>query len=271
MEKWNKIIIRIEKELRNSGLKNPNIRLNALKKIDSILDNKYKNEPSDLLKIGKLNIKVELIREKGYDLNSAELSIINHIFTVINNEPLPIKGIEYRNANVKTDTKKNDIFNNSKVSFEPFISKQSKILILGTMPGDDSLKTAEYYHKLQNCFWKIIFDVFNPNNFSKNYENRLKLLADNQIGLWDVLSYCNRMGSLDIDIRDVEFNDIDGLLKENPNITKIIFNGEKASKYFVKSQFQSTISKIILPSTSSANTKSYAEKLRIWKTALIDY
>ena len=214
MKKWNEIKISIEKDLRNSGLKNPNIRINALKSIDSILDNKYKNEPLDLINIDKKKIKEELSRKKGYDLNAAESSIINHIYNVINNEPLPIKSIDNQNTNVKQVSKKEDVEVSSKISFDAFIPNNIKILILGTMPGNDSLKTAEYYHKSQNCFWKIMFDVFSPNDFSNNYENKLNLLACNQIGLWDVLSYCKRNGSLDKDIRDEELNDIDGLLKE---------------------------------------------------------
>lgn len=270
MENWNIIKNRIERTLKTSGLKNPNIRLNALKSIDLILDNKYKVEPLALLKIDKKKIKEELSRKKGSNLNSAESCIINHIYDVINDEPLQIKGIECQTPKINIISKKENVNNSSKVSFAAFTPNNIKILILGTMPGDDSLKTSEYYHKPQNCFWKIIFDIFSPNNFSNNYENKLNLLADNHIGLWDVLSYASRKGSLDLNIKDEEFNDIDGFIKENPNITKIIFNGKKASKYFAKAKYKTTISSITMPSTSSAYTKPYSEKLKEWKSALIE-
>jgi hypoxanthine-DNA glycosylase len=270
MEKWTTIKKRIETTLKTRGLKNPNIRLNALKSIDSILDDKYKVEPLGLLKIDKKKIKEELSRKKGSNLNSAESSIINHIYDVINDKPLPIKEIEYQTPKNKTISKKENIDNGSIVSFAPFIPLNIKILILGTMPGDDSLQTFEYYHKPQNCFWKIIFDLFSPNTFSNDYKKKLNILANNHIGLWDVLSNCNRKGSLDADITDEEFNDIDALLKKNPDITKIIFNGGKASKYFAKANHKTAISNIILPSTSSSNRKPYAEKLKEWKSALIE-
>ena len=42
------------------------------------------------------------------------------------------------------------------MSFEPVVNENTKILILGTIPGIASLKNQEYYGNPRNHFWKII-------------------------------------------------------------------------------------------------------------------
>ena len=46
------------------------------------------------------------------------------------------------------------------ISFEPIINSESKILILGTMPGIASLKEHQYYAYKWNAFWPIMFKLF---------------------------------------------------------------------------------------------------------------
>ena len=45
-------------------------------------------------------------------------------------------------------------------SFPPIVSERSKVLILGTMPGERSLKTGQYYAHPQNAFWRIMGELF---------------------------------------------------------------------------------------------------------------
>ena len=46
--------------------------------------------------------------------------------------------------------------NNNCKSFTPSIDNNSKILILGSMPGVKSLKEQQYYAHPQNRFWKVL-------------------------------------------------------------------------------------------------------------------
>ena len=48
-------------------------------------------------------------------------------------------------------------------SFDPVIDDQSKIIILGSMPGEESLKKNQYYGNPKNQFWKIIYTLYNNN------------------------------------------------------------------------------------------------------------
>jgi hypoxanthine-DNA glycosylase len=81
-------------------------------------------------------------------------------------------------------------------SFPPIVSEKSKVLILGTMPGDRSLKLNQYYGHNGNNFWKIIFTICEE-PFSPDYEKRKNVLLNNNLALWDVLQACEREGSSD--------------------------------------------------------------------------
>ncbi len=152
------------------------------------------------------------------------------------------------------------------ISFAPIINKNSKILILGTMPGIKSLEEQEYYAHPRNAFWKIMFRLFQK-DFSENYEDRKNLILENRLALWDTLKLCYREGSLDTNIKDEEANEIHGLLEKYHNIHSLIFNGKNAEKYY-RRYFKKrlNIRYLTLPSTSPANaTKSFDEKLAEWE------
>ena len=147
--------------------------------------------------------------------------------------------------------------NNCK-SFAPSIDNNSKILILGSMPGVKSLKEQQYYAHPQNRFWKVMGSIFNvPNLHEYSYELKLKTLLKNNIALWDTIKSCKREGSLDSDIQNEIPNDIKGLLKKYPNIKTICLNGNKSYSAF-KKYFPELFEKYSchkMPSTSPANAR----------------
>ncbi len=151
-------------------------------------------------------------------------------------------------------------------SFSPISSPDSKMLILGTMPGTKSLELNQYYGHSQNNFWKFIFTIFNK-DFTADYETKKALLLKNKIALWDVLQYCDRVGSLDSAIKNEIANDFESFLKLHPNIKTILFNGQKAAAFFKKYvQLKKEYTLITLPSTSPANAgKTFQSKLDEWK------
>ena len=153
-------------------------------------------------------------------------------------------------------------------SFPPIISKDSKILILGSVPGVKSLEMQEYYAHPQNKFWKIIFELFNE-TFSENYLEKIKILKKNKIAVWDVIDSCERVGSLDTKIKNEESNDILQLLKDFPNIKAIFCNGGKSFKNLQKlGNNNIKIPIFVLPSTSPAHAIAFEKKLENWKVIL---
>lgn len=151
-------------------------------------------------------------------------------------------------------------------SFPPIINKDSEILILGSIPGIRSLEMQQYYAHPQNKFWKIICEIFNE-EFTTNYQQRIKILEKHHIALWDVIDTCERKGSLDSEIRNEEANKIEELLQNFPNIKAIFCNGQKSHKNLQKilgKKFRMPI--IVLPSTSPAYAGlKYEEKLLSWQ------
>ncbi|MBA3986782.1 MAG: DNA-deoxyinosine glycosylase [Flavobacteriales bacterium] len=150
-------------------------------------------------------------------------------------------------------------------SFSPIASASARVLILGTMPGLRSLELQQYYAHPQNVFWKI-FSGLLKHPYSLDYSERKKMLLQNEIAVWDVLQYCERIGSLDSAIKKEIANDISSFLKMHPHITHIFFNGQKAATYFKRYICtHKEYIQITLPSTSPANARlPFATKLDAW-------
>lgn len=149
-------------------------------------------------------------------------------------------------------------------SFPPIADSMSKVLILGTIPGKESLRMTEYYGHPRNAFWKIIFKLYNI-PFSSDYQFKVETLLQNGIALWDVLRTCERQSSLDNDIKMEGPNDLRQFLSSHPGISKIFFNGKGAARYFSKYFADISLPNQVLPSTSPAHAVKWEEKLEIWQ------
>ena len=154
-------------------------------------------------------------------------------------------------------------------SFPPLITPQTRILVIGSMPGVASLKAQEYYAFKYNQFWKIIFDLFAGGRTPKGYEDKKQVLLAQGIGLWDALAACERAGSLDGNILKPTPNDFPALFKEYPGIKTLLFNGQAARNHFKRAFGDGEKMCEVLPSTSPAHAScSYAEKKLLWQRAL---
>ena len=155
---------------------------------------------------------------------------------------------------------------NRKSSFLPVVDKDIRILILGSLPGELSLAQNQYYANPQNRFWNLVSEIIGIDLQPLEYATRLKVLLENQIGMWDVIATANRSGSLDGNIRDHANNDLVGLVNELPHLKTIAFNGKTAARIGLKAlKDQASKYRIIhLPSSSPAYTLAYSQKLSIW-------
>lgn len=163
--------------------------------------------------------------------------------------------------------------NNEINSLGAIIDKDSKVLILGSIPGKQSLEKQEYYGNNRNAFWKIIYSLYNSEYDSGfGYDEKIKFLKEKNIAVWDVIESCNREGSLDTNIKNEEVNDFEGLFKEYPNIKNVFFNGGKAYDVFKKrigfEKFQD-VEFEKLTSTSPANTITFERKLDMWRVVQV--
>lgn len=151
--------------------------------------------------------------------------------------------------------------------FPPVADAGTRILILGSLPGEVSLAQGQYYGHPQNKFWALVGEVIQRDLVGLNYPARLDTLLEHHVGLWDVVAQARRVGSLDSRIRDHASNDLIALIHTLPNLTTIAFNGATAAKIGMTALGGggSRYRLLRLPSSSPAHASlSYAEKLAVW-------
>lgn len=156
----------------------------------------------------------------------------------------------------------------------PRIPTAMRLLILGSMPGVQSLQAQHYYAHPRNAFWPVLCSVLNAAD-PIDFDQRYQLLDRAGIGLWDVVGSCRRPGSLDqrIDRESVVYNDIVGLAAAHPQLVAIATNGQFAAKHFARAHWptvqrqQPALQWAALPSTSPAHAgMSVATKQQNWAT-----
>lgn len=153
-------------------------------------------------------------------------------------------------------------------SFAPVVARDTRTLILGSLPGAASLAASQYYGNPRNGFWLLVGDALGTNLVELDYEARLSTLLAHRIGLWDVIANARRIGSLDSDIRDHTHNDLLTLIDTLPELGTIAFNGGTAARIGMKALGEQARQYriLLLPSSSPAHASlSYAQKLEAWK------
>ena len=138
--------------------------------------------------------------------------------------------------------------------------------MLGTLPGEESLRQVKYYAHPRNLFWPIIHALFGATP-SENYDQRLAFVRTQHIALWDVCEMAERRASLDTEIKRELPNTIGLLLDANPTITTVAFNGGTARRLYDRHfRRRPGITYLHLPSTSPAHaSRTFAEKLACWQ------
>ena len=147
----------------------------------------------------------------------------------------------------------------------PAGSSDATLLILGSLPGEASLKAQRYYAHPQNQFWRLLGHAIVEELSAIPYEDRIDRLAARHIALWDVVSEASRSGSLDGAIRDATPNQLRDYVATHPNLGAIAFNGKTAARIGRAALGDLRgVELIDLPSSSPAFTLSFAEKAKRW-------
>jgi len=158
--------------------------------------------------------------------------------------------------------------------FPPIARQDARILILGTLPGTESLKQQQYYAHPQNHFWRIMAALTGTDSHM-SYHERTQSLMQAGIALWDVCAAAQRAGSLDSAIRSPTPNDFAAFFALHTEIDLIAFNGRAAENLFRRHatqllpQAKAALPLITLPSTSPAfAAMRMPQKLTLWAQAL---
>lgn len=140
--------------------------------------------------------------------------------------------------------------------FIPEFDKNTKIMILGTMPSPKSRQQGFYYGHPQNKMWKVLCHLLNE-PLTVTIDEKKALLHDNGIGMWDVLKSCVIEGAEDSSIQEPEPNDFSEII-QTTNLRAVFTTGKKAFVLYEKfCEIQTGIKAIYLPSTSPANCGHY--------------
>jgi double-stranded uracil-DNA glycosylase len=165
---------------------------------------------------------------------------------------------------------------NATSGFAPILGQEATVLILGTLPSQQSLRIQQYYGHPQNAFWRIMGELIGAGP-ELPYEVRTGLLASKGFAVWDVLASGTRPGSMDaaIDAKSALPNDFESLTAIHPELSLVCFNGKAAAKLF-RQLVPTTVQRsfraarfVTMPSTSPAYAAmGFSDKLEKWATIL---
>ena len=151
-------------------------------------------------------------------------------------------------------------------SFAPHVAPDTRLLILGSLPGARSLAERRYYAHPTNQFWRLLGAVIDQPLAEWSYGERLAALRQAKIGLWDVIRSAERRTSNDAHIRRADPHDLAALVSTLPDLRMIAFNGGKAAQLGrrILAGTAITAALIDLPSSSPAHARPLAEKRQAW-------
>lgn len=154
--------------------------------------------------------------------------------------------------------------------FPPVYDKQSRILILGSLPSEASRAAGFYYMNPRNRFWKMLSSLLDEDFTSLSAEGKTAALLRHNVALSDVILSCEIHRSADASIKDVVCTDVKALVSDG--VKRIFLNGQKAYDLFLKHFPQYKEIAVPLPSTSPANAKtSLDELIKIWGNAILPH
>jgi hypoxanthine-DNA glycosylase len=153
-----------------------------------------------------------------------------------------------------------------KSAFPPHVDANTRLLILGSLPGDVSIARGEYYAHRGNAFWSLLGDILGEPLRETPYPQRLVRLRAHGVGLWDVVAQAERIGSLDSAIRSAELRDLATFVTALPALRAVAFNGKTAALHGRRQLGEvESLTLIDLPSSSGANASvSRAAKIAAW-------
>ena len=147
----------------------------------------------------------------------------------------------------------------------PVIARHTRLVLLGSFPGEASLAAGQYYAHPRNQFWPLLSALLGEDLAAMPYGQRLDRLRAHGLGLWDVIASCRREGSLDSAIRDAQYNDLASLPRRAPQLVAVAHNGGESAR---ATRITAALGLHVyrLPSSSPANASwSFERKLAAWR------
>ncbi len=151
----------------------------------------------------------------------------------------------------------------------PIVSRHTRLMVLGSFPSAASLAAQQYYAHPRNHFWPIVGSLLRVPLNTLTYAQRVVVLHQCGLGVWDVYASCRREGSLDVDIEDAQMNDLPSLKQRAPQLVALAHNGGESARAMRVTRTLG-LPVLRLPSTSPANASwSVERKLAAWREAFV--
>lgn len=143
-----------------------------------------------------------------------------------------------------------------KSSFAPVADANARLLILGSLPGEASLRKAQYYGNPRNQFWRLMARVLGR-EMPAGYDERLSTLRKAGVALWDVVGAATRVGSLDANIRGHRPNPLSEMIASLPILEASAIGRRTLGE-------AGALTLVSLPSSSPAYTLAFERKAEAW-------
>lgn len=201
-------------------------------------------------------------KKEGYTVEDYRKLKRDGVITIVGNQRI------IKEAIAKVDSPSKANIPNAKVDFKeglaPLVGEVPRVLVLGTLPGDESIKRQAYYSNPRNQFWKILDGIASRKKGQSNEEFAKEI----GIALWDCCHSAVRKGSSDNGFeKGTEVpNDVEQFLKEHPSIKIIILNGKSTKTKYYDKFFNDIKSHqaLALISTSSVASVRLEDKIEEW-------
>lgn len=138
--------------------------------------------------------------------------------------------------------------------------RESRVLILGTLPSPKSRERGYHYGNPQNRFWRVLSALWDEGEPTDN-GGRRSLLHRHHLALHDVLASAHIAGASDASIQDPVPNDLAPILAAT-QIRAIFCTGQTAGRLY-RTYLEPRLGMpcTVLPSTSPANARWRFEDL----------
>ena len=149
----------------------------------------------------------------------------------------------------------------------PVFARHTRLLVLGSFPGQASLQAGQYYGHPRNQFWPLLGAIWGLDLLALPYRARLAEVRRRGLGIWDAYASCRRQGSLDAAIEAAELNDFAALRRRAPALALVLHNGAESARAMPRLQALG-LRALRLPSSSPAHASwSFERKLAAWRAA----
>ena len=153
--------------------------------------------------------------------------------------------------------------------FEPFVSKNTKTLILGTFPGKDFTdpnkendKEDWYYGNKRNEFWELIeYALCCKKNSLRKIKEKKEVLKKYNIGITDIVKKAKRKedNNSDENLEVMKTNDLNSILDKYKVIDTIVLTSKDMYKKFFKKYYIET-DDAILKQDKNKKIETYEEQ-----------